>query len=120
MAKNDIIEVTGERGRAWGPPAAHTRRPGGLAAERDRPEALLGRPYSPDELEFLLALDSWKRRHRRPFPTCVDVLNVLKGLGYSKVPEPAQPPPQDEAEALAGLLLAEEELTALRGMAAVL
>jgi hypothetical protein len=44
----------------------------------------------PDEmpaevLEFIQAIDEYKRIHRRPFPTWSEVLEVLKGLGYGRV-----------------------------------
>ncbi len=40
--------------------------------------------YTADELEFMRALDAYKREKSRPFPTCCEVLEVLKGLGYRK------------------------------------
>jgi hypothetical protein len=42
------------------------------------------RDYTPDEIEFMAALDDYKRRSGRMFPTCSEVLEVLKGLGYQK------------------------------------
>jgi hypothetical protein len=30
------------------------------------------------------AMDKYKRENRRPFPTCSEVLQVLKSLGYTK------------------------------------
>lgn len=41
--------------------------------------------YSSDELEFLKAMDRYKRQYHRPNPTCCEVLAVLKTLGYRKV-----------------------------------
>jgi hypothetical protein len=40
--------------------------------------------YSDDELEFLRAMDRYKRERRRPYPTWTEVLAVLKSLGYGK------------------------------------
>lgn len=40
--------------------------------------------YSPDEVEFLMAMDAYKRDNRRPFPTWREVLDVLLELGYRK------------------------------------
>jgi hypothetical protein len=37
-----------------------------------------------DVLEFITAIDTYKRTHRRPFPTWSEVLDILKGLGYSR------------------------------------
>jgi hypothetical protein len=45
------------------------------------------RDYTPEEIEFMAALDEYKRRNGRMFPTCSEVLEVLKSLGYAKVPK---------------------------------
>lgn len=37
-----------------------------------------------DVLEFLTAIDDYKRQNRRPFPNWSEVLEVLKGLGYQR------------------------------------
>jgi hypothetical protein len=42
------------------------------------------RDYTDDEVEFMHALDAYKRSSGRMFPTCSEVLEVLKGLGYQK------------------------------------
>jgi hypothetical protein len=42
------------------------------------------RDYSDDEVEFMNALDLYKRKSGRMFPTCSEVLEVIRGLGYSK------------------------------------
>jgi hypothetical protein len=44
-----------------------------------------GDTYSPDELEFMLAMDRYKRDNRRPFPSWSEVLGVVRALGYRKV-----------------------------------
>jgi hypothetical protein len=57
------------------------------------------RDYSPDEIEFMNALDEYKRTSGRMFPTCSEVLEVIRNLGYQKLPRPelvetpALPPP---------------------------
>lgn len=43
----------------------------------------------PDEmpaevLEFITAIDDYKRANRRPFPTWSEVLEILKELGYTR------------------------------------
>lgn len=40
------------------------------------------RDYSSEELEFMRALDEYKRANGRMFPTCSEILEVLRGLGY--------------------------------------
>ncbi len=40
---------------------------------------------SADDLEFIRAIDAYKRKTNRPFPTWSEVLRVLKELGYRKL-----------------------------------
>ena len=42
------------------------------------------RDYTPEEVEFMHALDEYKRSSGRMFPTCSEVLEVLKKMGYEK------------------------------------
>ena len=46
------------------------------------------RDYSDEEVEFMRAMDEYKRLNRRPFPTWSEVLEVLHALGYRRVAEP--------------------------------
>ena len=50
------------------------------------------RDYNNDEIEFMKAMDQYKRENRRPFPTWSEVLEVMRALGYRKVAEPSQMP----------------------------
>ena len=70
------------------------------------------RDYSEQELEFMNAMDIYKRRSGRMFPTCSEVLEVIRGLGYTKQdtqsqetqPQETQPTPVvpvQSAEAMA-------------------
>jgi hypothetical protein len=43
---------------------------------------------SDEQFEFLLAIDEYKKKNARPFPTWTEVLEVIKALGYRKVAEP--------------------------------
>lgn len=45
------------------------------------------RDYTDDEIEFMKAMDQYKRDNRRPFPTWSEVLEVLASLGYRRVAE---------------------------------
>lgn len=38
----------------------------------------------PDVIEFITAIDDYKRSNRRPFPTWSEVLEIVKGLGYER------------------------------------
>jgi hypothetical protein len=42
------------------------------------------RDYTEQEVEFMNALDEYKRRSGRMFPTCSEVLEVIRSLGYVK------------------------------------
>jgi hypothetical protein len=42
------------------------------------------RDYSRDEIEFMNAMEEYKRASGRMFPTCSEVLEVLRKLGYEK------------------------------------
>ncbi len=48
------------------------------------------RDYSINEVEFMRAMDAYKRKSGRPFPTWSEVLEVLMSLGYRKVAEPTE------------------------------
>jgi hypothetical protein len=49
------------------------------------------RDYSGDEIEFMQALDAYKRSSGRMFPTCSEILEVIRGLGYLKQPQTDEP-----------------------------
>ena len=42
------------------------------------------RDYSDDEVEFMRAMDEYKRNSGRMFPTWSEVLEVVRNLGYTK------------------------------------
>jgi hypothetical protein len=46
------------------------------------------RDYRAEEVEFMRAMDDYKRRSGRQFPTWSEVLEVFHSLGYRKVAEP--------------------------------
>jgi hypothetical protein len=43
---------------------------------------------SDEQFEFVMAIDEYKRKNARPFPSWTEVLEVIKALGYRKVAEP--------------------------------
>jgi hypothetical protein len=45
------------------------------------------RDYSQAELEFMLAMNEYKHKSGRMFPTWSEVLEVLRNLGYEKIPD---------------------------------
>jgi len=42
------------------------------------------RDYTNDEIEFMRAMDDYKRRAGRQFPTWSEVLEVIKSMGYKR------------------------------------
>lgn len=42
------------------------------------------RDYTDEEIEFMRAMDDYKRRAGRQFPTWSEVLEVLKAMGYKR------------------------------------
>jgi len=63
------------------------RRGPGRRLTDDRKAAEEGQ-MSDEQFEFLMAIDEYKRKNTRPFPTWTEVLEVIKALGYRKVAEP--------------------------------
>lgn len=48
------------------------------------------RDYSGSEVDFMKAMDDYKRKSGRPFPTWSEVLEVVISMGYRKVAEPSE------------------------------
>jgi hypothetical protein len=46
------------------------------------------RDYSEDEIAFMQAMDEYKRKNGRMFPTCSEILEVVRSIGYAKVNDP--------------------------------
>jgi hypothetical protein len=68
------------------------------------------RDYSTEEIEFMQAMDAYKRASGRMFPTCSEILEVIRGLGYGKLPTETmlndnngsdEPPAEDLLETVA-------------------
>ena len=64
------------------------------------------RDYNGDEIDFMQAFDAYKRSSGRMFPTCSEILEVVRSLGYTKLTD-------EERELLASLEESEAELAQL-------
>lgn len=53
----------------------------------DRKSAEEGQ-MSDEQFEFLMAIEEYKKKNTRPFPTWTEILEVIIALGYRKVAEP--------------------------------
>lgn len=51
---------------------------------RPHPATSFDLDYSPEELELLSAVESWKTQTGRKFPALADMLAIMKQLGYAK------------------------------------
>ena len=49
------------------------------------------RDYTIQEREFMLALDNYKQASGRMFPTCSEILEVIRDLGYIQYDLPSEP-----------------------------
>ena len=75
------------------------------------------RDYTDDEVEFMTALDDYKRKSGRMFPTCSEVLEVVRSLGYERLSpnEPAvRATAQSTDSALVSVTVDEDEVTLAR------
>ena len=74
--------------RAHQIPVAVERRVGERRAKVSRRRQIdpttCERDYTPDEIEFMSAMDDYKRSSGRMFPTCSEVLEVIRSLGYAR------------------------------------
>lgn len=61
------------------------------------------RDYNVDEIDFMQAFDAYKRSSGRMFPTCSEILEVVRSLGYTKLTD-------EERAVLASLEEVETEL----------
>jgi len=50
-------------------------------------------PLEAEELEFINAINAYKQRYGKPFPTWSEVLHVVRHLGYRKPGTAAEAPP---------------------------
>ena len=64
------------------------RRRGPGKRRSDQRKAAEEGQMSDEQFEFLMAVDEYKRKNARPFPTWTEVLELIKALGYRKVAQP--------------------------------
>lgn len=80
-AKSPATKVAAPKGKGAPAPAAPGLRKK-LKVRSGPPPVDL--EIDPDVLEFIKAIDDYRAKHDRPFPTWSEVLHVFKGLGYKK------------------------------------
>lgn len=91
----DPAEWTNRRASDQAIRAANARRNSGRRRFVD--PTTCERDYSTDELEFMQAMQEYKKRSGRMFPTWSEVLEVLRSLGYRKIENPGDDEPETGA-----------------------
>jgi hypothetical protein len=100
LPAEDVQEWTNRRASAQATRAANARQVSGRRRFVD--PTTCERDYSSCELEFMQAMQDYKQKSGRMFPTWSEVLEVLRSLGYEKpgrAPAPASKPPAAKAPA---------------------
>ena len=69
------------RARAAAPVTA-----GSVGRRRNIDPTTCEREYLPEEIEFMQAVERYKRCSGRQFPTCSELLEVVRSLGYVRHP----------------------------------
>lgn len=77
MTATACTAAPARRSAATGPKSLRRRHVDPTTCERD---------YQPEELEFMRALEAYKRSSGRMFPTCSEILEVVRSLGYVRAP----------------------------------
>lgn len=54
------------------------------AAKAAKPATCKPDQMEPEVLEFIQAIDDYKRIHGRPFPSWSEVLEIIRNLGYER------------------------------------
>ena len=104
MAKSKKIQVqmdrrTREDRRKQNIPVAIERRK--TPRRRQIDPTTCERDYSGDEIEFMQALDAYKRANGRMFPTCSEILEVIRALGYVRQTAEQQPATETDVDSMA-------------------
>ena len=77
-----------ERRKDQGPVAVERRqgpRREKVARRRQIDPTTCERDYTGEEIEFMQALETYKVANGRMFPTCSEILEVIRGLGYVRI-----------------------------------
>ena len=93
----DPINETDENKSEFKPPRRKKQR------RRQIDPTTCERDYNQEEINFMQALADYKRSSGRMFPTCSEILEVVRGLGYIKLTE-------EEQQLLSSIQEVEEEL----------
>jgi hypothetical protein len=59
-------------------------------------ELFPGSELDAEQLEFIRAIEQFKKRYQRRYPTWSEILLVLKSLGYTRVSKASSPSPEQQ------------------------
>ena len=76
------MNETGRRKQAVAPKVERRKR------RRQIDPTTCEREYSDPEIQFMHAMDEYKRASGRMFPTCSEILEVIARLGYRQIETP--------------------------------
>jgi hypothetical protein len=82
--RNDRREDEQDSAEVSAPAAPKLERRKKVNRRRQIDPTTCERDYTDHEVEFMNALDEYKRKSGRMFPTCSEVLEVIHSLGYVK------------------------------------
>jgi hypothetical protein len=74
--RREVKAVVAEDAGSFQPPRRKQQR------RRQIDPTTCEREYTDPEIQFMQALDAYKRSSGRMFPTCSEILEVIKDLGY--------------------------------------
>jgi hypothetical protein len=80
----ELLNETGRRKQDINPPVERRKR------RRQIDPTTCERDYNEQEIEFMQAMDDYKRQSGRMFPTCSEILEVLMKIGYRQVADAAE------------------------------
>lgn len=80
----ELLNETGRRKENINPPVERRKR------RRQIDPTTCERDYNDQEIEFMQAMDDYKRQSGRMFPTCSEILEVMMKLGYRQVAEASE------------------------------
>jgi hypothetical protein len=69
-------------------PMAHRDPSRPKRSQRGHPSTSSDKIYSDRQLEFLKAVEAYKRDHKRSWPTWCELLDIVDSLGYRQVASP--------------------------------
>jgi len=81
----EMLNETGRRKQAAPAPKVERRK-----RRRQIDPTTCEREYSDPEIQFMHAMDEYKRASGRMFPTCSEILEVIARLGYRQIENPLE------------------------------